>query len=106
MDYQNNSYLQQYVSNNMPLIFEQIIGLALLGSGSAFLAYKASTASPSGKLERASRRIRGLSPIIAVIIALVLWLAVFSPFYVGSLTTPDVFIYLVLCLITISIIVY
>jgi len=102
MDYQNNSYLQQYVSNNMPLIFEQIIGLALLGSGSAFLAYKASTARPSGKLERASRRIRGLSPIIAVIIALVLWFAVFSPIFGGSLTSLEVYSVIVLFLISIG----
>src|SRR6266566_5111632 len=91
MDYQNNSYLQQYVSNNMSLIFEQIIGLALLGSGSAFLAYKLSNARPTGRLGRASRRIRGLSPIIAVIIALVLYFTVFSSIFGSSLLGLEIY---------------
>src|SRR5207244_12802453 len=68
-----------------PLIFEQIIGLALLGSGSAFLAYKLSNARPTGRLGRASRRIRGLSPIIAVISALVLYFTVYSSIFGSSL---------------------
>jgi len=102
MDYQNNSYLQQYVSINMSLIFEQIIGLALLSSGSAFLAYKLSTARPTGRLGRASRRIRGLSPIIAVIIALVLWFAVFSSIFGGSLTSLEVYSVIVLFLVSLG----
>ncbi|HKI76303.1 MAG TPA: hypothetical protein VKA28_03790 [Candidatus Bathyarchaeia archaeon] len=102
IDYQNNSYLQQYVSINMSLIFEQIIGLALLSSGSAFLAYKLSTARPTGRLGRASRRIRGLSPIIAVIIALVLWFAVFSSIFGGSLTSLEVYSVIVLFLVSLG----
>jgi len=102
MDYQNNSYLQQYVSNNTSLIFEQIIGLALLGSGSAFLAYKLSTARPTGRLGRASRRIRGLSPIIAVIIALVLYFTVFSSIFGSSLIGLEVYGVIVLFLITLG----
>src|SRR5207245_4015799 len=102
MDYQNNSYLRQYVSNNMSLIFEQIIGLALLGSGGAFLAYKLSTARPTGRLGRASRRIRGLSPIIAVIIALIVYFAVFSSVFGSSLLGLEVYGVIVLFLISIG----
>ena len=102
MDYQNNSYLQQYVSNNMSLIFEQIIGLALLGSGSAFLAYKLSNARPTGRLGRASRRIRGLSPIIAVISALVLYFTVFSSIFGSSLLGLEIYGVIVLFLITLG----
>ena len=102
MDYQNNSYLRQYVSNNMSLIYEQIIGLALLGSGSAFLAYKLSTARPIGRLGRASRRIRGLSPIIAVIIALILYFTVFSSIFGSSLIGLEVYGVIVLFLITLG----
>ena len=86
----------------MSLIFEQIIGLALLSSGSAFLAYKLSTARPTGRLGRASRRIRGLSPIIAVIIALVLWFAVFSSIFGGSLTSLEVYSVIVLFLVSLG----
>ena len=102
LDYQNNSYLQQYVSNNTSLIFEQIIGLALLGSGSAFLAYKLSTARPTGRLGRASRRVRGLSPIIAVIIALILYFAVFSSIFGSSLLGLEIYGVIVLFLITLG----
>src|SRR5438105_14746091 len=102
MDYQNNSYLQQYVSNNMSLIFEQIIGLALLGSRSAFLAYKLSNSRPTGRLGRASRRIRGLSPIIAVISALVLYFTIFSSIFGSSLVGFEIYGVIVLFLITLG----
>src|SRR5438128_9750116 len=102
MDYQNNIYLQQYVSNNMHLIFEQIIGLALLGSGSAFLAYKLSNARPTGRLGRASRRIRGLSPIIAVVSALVLYFTVYSSIFGSSLLGLEIYGVIVLFLITVG----
>jgi len=102
MDYQNNTYLQQYVSNNRPLIFEQIIGLALLGSGSAFLAYKLSNARPTGRLGRASRRIRGLSPIIAVISALVLYFTVYSSIFGSSLLGLEIYGVIVLFLVTVG----
>jgi len=102
LDYQNNFYLRQYVSNNTPLIFEQIIGLAVLGSGSGFIAYKLSTARPTGRLGRASRRIRGFSPIIAVIIALIFYFTVFSSIFGGSLIGLEVYGVIVLFLISLG----
>jgi putative ABC transport system permease protein len=102
LDYQNNFYLRQYVSNNTLLIFEQIIGLALLGSGSAFLAYKVSTSRPTGRLGRASRRIRGLSPIIAVIIALILYFTVFTPIIGSSLLGLEIYGVIVLLILTLG----
>ncbi|OLB72497.1 hypothetical protein AUI06_01115 [archaeon 13_2_20CM_2_52_21] len=102
MDYQSNSYLRQYVSNNISLIFEQIIGLALLSSGSAFLAYKLSTARPTGRLGRASRRVRGLSPMIAVLIALLFYFTVLSSIFGSSLTGLEVYGVIVLFLITLG----
>src|SRR5437870_12595042 len=98
MDYQNNTYLQQYVSNNMSLIFEQIIGLALLGSGSAFLAYKLSNSRPTGRLGRDSRRIRGLSPIVAVISALVIYFPIFTSIFGSSLVVFAIYGVIVLLL--------
>jgi putative ABC transport system permease protein len=102
LDYQNNSYLRQYVSNNTTLIFEQIIGLALLGAGSGFLAYKLSKASPTGRLGRASHRIRGLSPIIAVITALILYFTVFSSIFGSSLLGLEIYGVIVLLLLTLG----
>ncbi len=75
LDYQNNNYLQQYVSNNMSLVFEQIIGLALLGSGSA---------------------------LIAVIIALILYFSVFSSIFGSSLIGLELYGVIVLFLITLG----
>ena len=100
LDYQNNFYLRQYVSNNTPLLFEQIIGLALLGSGSGFIAYKLSTARPTGRLGRASRRISGLSPIIAVVIALIFYFTVFTTIFGSSLIGLEVYGVIVLFLIS------
>lgn len=100
LDYQNNSYLQQYVSNSMTLIFEQILGLALLGSGSAFLAYKASSVKATGRVGRATHRIRGLSPLIAVLIALILYFAVFISLLGSSLLGLEIYGVVVLFLIT------
>jgi putative ABC transport system permease protein len=102
LDYQNNSYLRQYVSNNISLIFEQVIGLALLASGIAFFAYKLSTARPTGRLGRASRRVRGLTPIMAVIIALILYFTVFSSIFGSSLLGLEVYGVIVLFLITLG----
>jgi len=102
LDYQNNFYLRQYVSDNTLLIFEQIIGLALVASGSAFLAYKLSTARPTGRLGRASRRIRGLSPIIAVVIALILYFAIFTSIFGNSLLGLEIYGVLVLFLISLG----
>jgi putative ABC transport system permease protein len=102
LDYQNNSYLQQYISNNFALVFEQIIGLGILGAGGSFLAYKLSTARPTGRLGRASRRIRGLAPIVTAIIALVLYSAAFSPIFGSSLLGLEIYGVIVLFLITLG----
>ena len=102
LDYQNNFYLRQFVSNNTPLIFEQIIGLALLSLGSAFLAYKLSTARPTGRLGRANRRIRGLSPIIAVIIALILYFTIFTSIFGSSLLGLEIYGVILLLVLTLG----
>jgi putative ABC transport system permease protein len=102
LDYQNNTYLRQYVATNSALIFEQTIGLLLFGIGSAFLALKVSAFTPSGKMGRATRRIRGLSPIIAVIIALILWFSVFGQIFGNSLIGLEVYLVVTLSLLTLG----
>jgi putative ABC transport system permease protein len=102
LEYQNNSYLREYISNNMTLIDQQIIGLALLGFGSSYLAYKLSTSKPTGRLGRASRRLRALSPVITVIIALILYVTIFTPIFGSSLIGLEVYAVAVLFLITVA----
>jgi len=102
LDYQNNIYLRQYVSNNSSLLYEQIIGLVLVASGCAFLAYKASTTKPTGRLGRLSLRFRSLSPLVAGLVALILWIAIIGSFFGGSLTSLEVYGVGVLLLITLG----
>ncbi len=102
LDYQNNIYLQQYVANNSSLLYEQIIGLVLAATGCAFLAYKASTAKPAGRLGRVSLRLRSVSPLIAGFIALIFWITIFSPLSGGSLTSLEAYGVGVLALITLG----
>jgi putative ABC transport system permease protein len=99
LDYQNNRFLQQYVSNNGSLIIEQSAGLFLIAGALAFLANKISTAKPTGRVGQASRRITSLSPLIGAFIALVLWFSLFSPIFGGSLTSLELYGVAVLLLI-------
>jgi len=99
LDYQNNRFLQQYVSNNGSLIIEQTAGLFLIAGALAFLAHKISTAKPTGRVGQASRRITSLSPLIVAFIALVLWFSLFSPIFGGSLTNLELYGVAVLLLI-------
>jgi putative ABC transport system permease protein len=102
MDYQNNTYLQQYVTSNRPLIFEQTIGLLLFGIGAAFLTLKVPTLTPTGKLARTTRRVWGLSPIFAAVAALILWVSVFSQVFGNSLIGLEVYGVATLFLLTIG----
>jgi putative ABC transport system permease protein len=102
LDYQNNGYLQQYVSNNSSLILEQTTGLLLSAAVLGFLAYKIATARPTGRIGRASHRMTALSPIIAGLIALVLWFSLFSSVFGGSLTSLEAYAVAVLLFITVG----
>jgi len=102
LDYQNNVYLRQYVSNNSSLLYEQTIGLVLVAAGCAFLAYKVSTAKPTGRLGRLSLRLSSLSPLVAGFVALILWVMIFSPLSGGSLTSLEAYGVGVLLLITLG----
>jgi putative ABC transport system permease protein len=101
-EYQNNSYLRQYVSSNSSLIFEQVIGLLLLAAGTGFLASKLANASPTGKASRAGRRVSALAPVFAALIALFLWFSLLSPIFGRSLTDLELYGVAVLLLITIG----
>src|SRR5207247_4273291 len=90
--------------NNSSLLYEQIIGLVLVASGCAFLAYKASTAKPTARLGRLSLRLRSLSPLIAGFVALILWITLIGPLSGGSLTSLEAYGVGVLLLITLGLI--
>jgi putative ABC transport system permease protein len=102
LDYQNNNYLQQYISKNTSLIFEQTIGLFLLAGGVAFLFYKSSMAGPTGRVGRASRQLKSLSPMIAGLAALILWVTFLSGIFGGSMVNLEAYGVAVLFLITIG----
>jgi putative ABC transport system permease protein len=100
LNYQNNSYLRQYISNNATLILEQTIGLVIAAAGIGYLAYKFSTVRPTGRVGRWSRRIVSFSPLIAGLIALIIWFTLLSPIFEGSLTSLEAYAVVVLLLIT------
>ncbi len=99
LDYLNNSYLQQYVSSNSSLIIEQTVALGLIACGFAFLAFKFSSAKPTGRIGRGARRVTALSPLIAAFVALILWVSLFSSVFGGSLFNLEIYGVVVLFLI-------
>ena len=102
LTYQNNRFLQQYVSNNNSLILEQTIGLLAVASGIAFLTYKISTAKPTGRAGRLSHGIVSLSPLIAGFIALILWFSLLGPVFGSSFTSFEAYGVTALLLITLG----
>ena len=100
LDYQNSSYLRQYISNNSSLILEETLGLIILAAATSFLAIKFSTANPTGRIGRAGRRIVAFAPVIAAVIALILWFSLLSPILGGALANLELYGVAVLLLIT------
>lgn len=76
------------------------MGLLILATGIGLLVYKVSTATPTGRVGRVSRRILGLSPLLAGLIALILWTVFFSTVFGNSLTSLEAYGVAVLLLIT------
>src|SRR5690349_16819767 len=100
LNYQNNSYLRQYISNNVTLILEQTFGLVTVAAGIGYLACRFSNVRPTGRVGRWSRRVVSFSPLIAGLIALIIWFTLLSPIFGGSLTSLEAYAVVVLLLIT------
>ncbi len=84
-EYQNNSFLRDYVSENSASISVRILGLVVLGLGAGYLTYILARAKPTGRVGRVSRKILSFSPVLAVLFGLALWFSVLSPIFGGSL---------------------
>ncbi len=84
-EYQNNSFLRNYVSDNSASIFVRILGLVVLGLGAGYLTYLSARAKPTSRAGLMSRKILSLSPVLAILFGLALWFSVLSPVLGASL---------------------
>src|SRR5204863_8811705 len=72
LNYQNNIFLRQFVSENQTRLLVQATGLLVLGLGAAYLFYLFSRAKPTSRAGRYSRKVLSFSPFIAGLAALLL----------------------------------
>ncbi len=101
-NYQNNLFLRQYVSENQTRLLIQTGGLLVLGTGAAYISYLVSRASPTGKAGRYSRKILSYSPILAGIVALLLWVEVLGDIIGSSTINLELYVVAVLLLISVG----
>src|SRR5712692_2486232 len=102
LQYQNNRYFRQYVSDNFTGVLVQALGLVVLGIGAAYLSYLFNKARPTSRAGRFSLKVFSFSPLIAGLIALILWFAALSQIVRGSTLYFEVYIVIVLLLISLG----
>src|SRR5713226_8832710 len=102
LQYQNNRYFRQYVSDNFTGVLVQALGLVVLGIVAAYLSYLFNKARPTSRAGRFSRKVFSFSPLIAGLIALILWFAALSQIVRGSTLYFEVYIVIVLLLISLG----
>ncbi len=100
-DYQNSSYFRLYIADHAGLISEQVIVVAALAAVAGFFVYMASRASRTSRLGRASYKIKGLSSVIAGIVAFLLWFTLVGRVVGNSLVSLELYAVAVVFLITI-----
>src|SRR5207253_556919 len=104
LNYQNNFFLRQFVSENQTWLVVQATGLLVLGLGAAYLSYLFSRAKPASRAGRYSRKVLALSPFIAGTVAFLLWFGGLGSIVGGSSIGFEVYIVIVLLLISLGMI--
>ncbi len=102
LQYENNVYFQQYVSENQTPLLVQATGLIALALGGAYLSYLAVRAKPASRMGRFSRKLLSFSPVIAGVAALALWFGGLSNVVGGSTINFEVYIVIVLLIISLG----
>jgi putative ABC transport system permease protein len=102
LNYQNDFFLRQFVSENQTRLLVQFTGLLVLALGAAYLSYLFSRAKPASRAGRYSRKILSFSPFIAGLAALLLWFGALSGIVGGSTVGFEVYIVIVLLLISLG----
>jgi putative ABC transport system permease protein len=102
LNYQNNFFLRQFVSENQTRLLVQTTGLLVLGLGSAYLFYLFSRARPTSRAGRYSRKVLSFSPFIAGLAAVLIWFTGLSSVVGGSTISLEVYIVIVLLLISLG----
>jgi len=104
LNYQNNFFLRQFVSENQTRLLVQATGLFVLGLGAAYLSYLFSQAKPTSRAGRYSRKVLALSPFIAGTVAFLLWFGGLGSIVGGSTIGFEAYIMIVLLLISLGMI--
>src|SRR5206468_1130808 len=104
LNYQNNIFLRQFVSENQTRLLVQATGLLVLGLGAAYLSYLFSRAKPASRAGRYSRKVLALSPFIAGTVAFLLWFGGLGSIVGGSTIGFEVYVVIVLLLISLGMI--
>ncbi len=91
LEYQNNGFLRDYVSQNTSLVYTRVAGLLVFAIGVAYLAYLAAKATPTSRLGRFARRVFGLGPILTILFAIILWFTVLGQIVGGSMVYLELY---------------
>jgi putative ABC transport system permease protein len=102
LNYQNDFFLRQFVSENQTRLVVQVAGLLVLGLGAGYLSYRFSRAKPTSRAGRYSRKVLSFSPFIAGLAALLLWFSSLDSIVGGSTISFELYIVIALLLISLG----
>ncbi len=102
LEYQNNVYLRQYLSTNSMQVILGAGGLLVVALGTSYFVGKAGRAGSTSRLGRYSRKLLSLSPLITGVLAVVFWFAVLGNLVGGSTLDFEVYVAVVILLISAS----
>ena len=100
LQYQNNSNLRTYLSENSLQVYTRIGGLLILGLGAAYLTHLLSRTKQTSWAGRLARKLWGLSPAIFAVLALVVWFTTLAGIVGGSFTNFEVYVVAVVLVIS------
>jgi putative ABC transport system permease protein len=101
LNYQDNFFMRQFISENQNRLLVQAAGLLVSGLGAGYLSYLFSRAKPTSRAGRYSRKVLSFSPFISGLAALLVWFGGLSSVVGGS--TIDLEVYVVVVLLVISV---
>src|SRR2546428_1462875 len=102
LNYQNDFFLRQFVSENQTWLLAQATGLLFLGLGVGYLSYLFSRAKPTSRAGRYSRKALSFSSLVMGVAALLLWFGGLSSIVGSSTFGFEVYIVAVLLLISLG----
>src|SRR5207245_6264981 len=84
LNYQNDFFLRQFVSENQTWLLVQAAGLLVVGLGAGYLSYLFSRAKPTSRAGRYSRKLLSFSSLVIGLAAVLMWSGVLTRIAVSS----------------------